>query len=96
MRGTLEENHTRLEHDNGHTDGCDYKAFTTTCLSEFNGKGGSIATMNWLDDMESCFQTCQCAIDQRVRYASIKLKLNALHWWKTIQTSRGITKAYHQ
>ncbi|KAL4579493.1 hypothetical protein LXL04_015642 [Taraxacum kok-saghyz] len=93
VHGTPEENHERPEHDNGRTLGCDYKAFTISSPSEFNGKGGPIAAMNWLDDMESCFQTCQCAFNQRVRYASTKLKLNALHWWTTIKTSRGVAEA---
>ncbi|KAJ9539320.1 hypothetical protein OSB04_032053 [Centaurea solstitialis] len=90
--GGVVENQARTEANNGQTNGCDYKAFTNASPSTFEGKDGPIAAMNWLDDMESCFQTCQCAPTQQVRFASTKLKLNALHWWKTIQSMKGIAE----
>ncbi|KAJ9539277.1 hypothetical protein OSB04_032010 [Centaurea solstitialis] len=78
--GGVVENQARTGANNGQTHGCDYKAFINASPSMFEGKDRPIAAMNWLDDMESCFQTCQCALTQQVRFASTKLKRNALHW----------------
>ncbi|KAJ9546384.1 hypothetical protein OSB04_018927 [Centaurea solstitialis] len=59
--GGVVENQARTEANNGQTHGCDYKAFKNASPSTFEAKDGPITAMNWLDDMEICFQTCQCA-----------------------------------
>ncbi|KAL4590817.1 hypothetical protein LXL04_003760 [Taraxacum kok-saghyz] len=39
---------------------CSYKEFTNTKPTIYYGTGGLVATMDWISNIEVCFETCQC------------------------------------
>ncbi|GJT55834.1 reverse transcriptase domain-containing protein [Tanacetum coccineum] len=67
----------------GNNDGCTYKEFLAYKLRDFNGKGGAIVLIRWIEKMESVMDISGCANNQKVRYASSSLINKALTWWNT-------------
>ncbi|KAK1421742.1 hypothetical protein QVD17_24333 [Tagetes erecta] len=69
--------------------GCLYKGFKDCTPKPFNGKGGAIATYNWISAMEAVINISECREDQAVKYAAHSFEEEAMHWWKTIVQRKG-------
>ncbi|KAI3704673.1 hypothetical protein L1987_74900 [Smallanthus sonchifolius] len=83
-----EENETkRYKHK-----GCSYKTFQDCKPYEFKGTEGGIATLHWLEKMESVIAISKCAKKDQVLYASNSFKNEALEWWNSIISAKGRRK----
>ncbi|KAI3810541.1 hypothetical protein L1987_20158 [Smallanthus sonchifolius] len=83
-----EENETkRYRHK-----GCSYKTFQDCKPYEFKGTEGGIATLHWLEKMESVIAISKCAKKDQVLYASNSFKNEALEWWNSIISAKGRRK----
>ncbi|KAK1415032.1 hypothetical protein QVD17_30801 [Tagetes erecta] len=69
--------------------GCLYKGFKDCTPKPFSGKGGAIATYNWISAMEAVINISECRDDQAVKYAAHSFEEEAMHWWKTIVQRKG-------
>ena len=69
--------------NNENGNGCTYKEFMACKPKEFDGKGGALAYTRWIERMETVINISNCAINQRVKYASCSLTNKALTWWNT-------------
>ncbi|GJQ90879.1 putative reverse transcriptase domain-containing protein [Tanacetum coccineum] len=63
-------NNANRGNGNGGNDRCSYKTFTACNPKEFDGKGGEVALIRWIEKMESVFENSGCTMNQRVRYAA--------------------------
>ncbi|KAI3757722.1 hypothetical protein L6452_05265 [Arctium lappa] len=61
--------------------GCTYKAFLGCHPKEFSGSDNSVACMYWLKEVEMAFESSECDLSQRVKFASQLLRGEALIWW---------------
>ena len=48
----------------------------------FDGIQNLIVAMRWLSDVEGCFFTCSCPVDQKVRCALNLLSSREKDWWR--------------
>ncbi|KAL4583211.1 hypothetical protein LXL04_007778 [Taraxacum kok-saghyz] len=71
---------------------CSYKEFANTKPTIYYGTGGPVATMDWISNIEVCFETCQCQPYLKVRYATTLLQRAALHWWNGVRFTYGISQ----
>ncbi|GKA11131.1 hypothetical protein Tco_0690564 [Tanacetum coccineum] len=72
---------------------CSYKEFIGTKPTVYYRKGGPIVAMDWLRNIEICFETCRCPTYLKVRYATTLLQAAELHWWNGIRATHGIAQA---
>ncbi|CAL8169358.1 unnamed protein product [Prunus armeniaca] len=52
---------------------------------EFHGSVDPAEADAWLTDVERVFEVLQCPDGDRVHLATLLLKGNAYHWWKTVR-----------
>ncbi|GJZ19120.1 putative reverse transcriptase domain-containing protein [Tanacetum coccineum] len=55
---------------NGNRVGCSYKEFLACNPKEYDGKGGDIVLIHWIEKMESVHDMSGCSIDQKVKYTT--------------------------
>ncbi|KAJ9544870.1 LOW QUALITY PROTEIN: hypothetical protein OSB04_024577 [Centaurea solstitialis] len=73
--------------------GCIYKTFSNTYLEKFSGSSGPLALMDWFNKIESYFEICKCAPEQKVRFVVTTFTFVALQWWNTEKVVRYIAEA---
>ncbi|GJX19134.1 putative nucleotidyltransferase, ribonuclease H [Tanacetum coccineum] len=86
---TANVNNVNGENGNGGNNGCSYKTFIACNPKEFDGKGGAVALIRWIEKMESVFDNSGCTANQRVGYAASYFVNKALTWWNTQVQARG-------
>jgi len=59
-----------------------YESFTKCGTKEFDGTLDAVGSMEWLDDIEVVFDSCDCPEDKKVLCATRMLKKSARDWWK--------------
>jgi Ty3 transposon capsid-like protein/Zinc knuckle len=71
--------------------GCSYKTFKSCGAIDYDGKGGSVKFVQWLEKMEDVIEISECSPDQRVKYVTNSFVSEALSWWKAKKnTRRGV------
>ncbi|GJW19459.1 putative reverse transcriptase domain-containing protein [Tanacetum coccineum] len=50
--------------------GCSYKEFLACNPKEYDGKGGVVVLIRWIEKMESVYDMSGCSIDQKVKYTA--------------------------
>ncbi|GJR51200.1 putative reverse transcriptase domain-containing protein [Tanacetum coccineum] len=73
----------------GNNNGCTYKEFLACKPKDFDGKGGAIVLIRWIEKMESVMDISGCVNHRKVRYTSSSLINKALTWWNTQIQARG-------
>ena len=58
------------------------KDFCSHHSESFDGRSDHIHTENWLNDVEELLANLGCTNEQKVAYATYKLKEEAKHWWQ--------------
>ncbi|GJX14289.1 putative reverse transcriptase domain-containing protein [Tanacetum coccineum] len=53
---------------NGGNNGCTFKAFQSCNPKEYDGKGGVIVLIRWIEKMKNVIDNCGCAENQKVRF----------------------------
>ncbi|XP_058775640.1 uncharacterized protein LOC131649918 [Vicia villosa] len=66
--------------------GPDFRAFFRMDPPEFVGGLDSLLAHDWLAGMEKVFQAIQCTEEEKVIFATQKMKGPALRWWNTAST----------
>ncbi|XP_058755199.1 uncharacterized protein LOC131628384 [Vicia villosa] len=66
--------------------GPDFRAFFRMDPPEFVGGLDSLLAHDWLAGMERVFQAIQCTEEEKVIFATQKMKGPALRWWNTAST----------
>ena len=61
--------------------GCTYKQFLDCKPLNFDGTGGAVAFVRWVEKTDSVLRMSKCAPEQRVTYISGLLLDGALSWW---------------
>ncbi|KAI3669785.1 hypothetical protein L6452_41192 [Arctium lappa] len=69
------------------TKGCSYKDFMRCNPKEFAGSDNPIACMYWLKEVEMAFESSECDVLQRVKFASQLLRGEALIWWNLTRSA---------
>ena len=72
---------------------CTYKQFMDCQPLKFNGTGGAVALLQWMEKAESVFARCNCLPVDRVKFASGTLEGAALTWWNTETQVMGLGEA---
>ncbi|GKB36728.1 hypothetical protein Tco_0881670 [Tanacetum coccineum] len=60
--------------------GCSYKDFVACKPKEFDGKGGAVAYIHWVEKMEAVHDISGCGDNQKVKYSVGLLTGRALTW----------------
>ncbi|GKA93770.1 putative reverse transcriptase domain-containing protein [Tanacetum coccineum] len=63
--------------------GCSYKEFVACKQKEFDGKGGAVAYICWVEKIEAVQDISGCGDNQKVKYSAGSLTGRALTWWKS-------------
>ncbi|KAJ9547266.1 hypothetical protein OSB04_019809 [Centaurea solstitialis] len=71
------------------THGCSYKAFVACKPPLYKGERDPVLALRWIEEMEMAFETCRCADEDKVVYASSMLKADALSWWNLETGGKG-------
>ncbi|KAJ9552858.1 hypothetical protein OSB04_016903 [Centaurea solstitialis] len=74
------------------THGCSYKTFAACKPPTYKGERDPVLALRWIEEIEMVFETCRCAVEDKVVYARSMLKADALHWWN-VETGGGGTEA---
>ncbi|GJU17675.1 putative reverse transcriptase domain-containing protein [Tanacetum coccineum] len=82
-------NDNNANNRNGGNNGCSYKTFLACNPRDYDGKGGAIALIRWIEKMKSVIDNSRCAENQKVKYAAISFINKALTWWNTQVQERG-------
>ncbi|GKE64316.1 reverse transcriptase domain-containing protein, partial [Tanacetum coccineum] len=69
--------------------GCSYKDFVACKPKEFDGKGGAVAYICWVEKMEAVQDISGCGDNQKVKYSDGSLTGRALTWWNSEVRTRG-------
>ncbi|GJV11054.1 reverse transcriptase domain-containing protein [Tanacetum coccineum] len=69
--------------------GCSYKEFVAYKPKEFDGMGGAVAYIRWVEKMESVQDMSGCIDHQKVKYTAGLLTGKALTWWNSEIQTRG-------
>ncbi|GJZ18152.1 hypothetical protein Tco_0554275 [Tanacetum coccineum] len=72
--------------------GCSYKEFVACKPKEFDGKGGAVAYIHWVEKMEAV-DISGCGDNQKVKYSVGSLTGRALTWWNSEVRTRGCEAA---
>ncbi|GJX05421.1 putative reverse transcriptase domain-containing protein [Tanacetum coccineum] len=76
--------------------GCSYKEFVACKLKEFDGKGGAVAYICWVEKMEVVQDINGCRDNQKVKYSTSSLTGKALTWWNFEVRTRGREAIIHR
>ncbi|GJW62439.1 reverse transcriptase domain-containing protein [Tanacetum coccineum] len=79
---SIHEDDRNVNVDNGRN-GCSYKDFVACKPKEFDGKGGAVAYICWVDKMEAVQDISGCGDNQKVKYSAGSLTGKALTWWNS-------------
>ncbi|GJS83579.1 hypothetical protein Tco_0750120 [Tanacetum coccineum] len=60
--------------------GCSYKEFVTCKPKDFDGKGGAVAYIRWVEKMEAIQDINGCGDNQKVKYSAGSRTGRALTW----------------
>ncbi|KAJ9546848.1 LOW QUALITY PROTEIN: hypothetical protein OSB04_019391 [Centaurea solstitialis] len=71
------------------THGCSYKEFVACKPPIYKGERDPVLALRWIEEIEMVFETCRCAAEDKVVYARLMLKADALHWWNVETGGRG-------
>ena len=63
--------------------GCSYKDFKNCGPPEFDGSGGAVGYMQWIEKMEAVIARSNCTYDTRITYVTGMLSGDALSWWNS-------------
>nr|GEX12979.1 reverse transcriptase domain-containing protein [Tanacetum cinerariifolium] len=63
--------------------GCSYKEFVACKSKEFDGKGGAVAYIRWVEKIEAVQDINGCGDNRRVKYSAGSLTDRALTWWNS-------------
>ncbi|KAF5755900.1 putative nucleotidyltransferase, Ribonuclease H [Helianthus annuus] len=74
--------------------GCSYWHFLNYKPPKFDGTGGAIAFVKWIESMESIFRMSGCTPEQQVPYVSELFQDGARLWWNLQVRIMGLTTAY--
>src|ERR1043166_5243693 len=77
------------ENRNNRNKGCTYKTFSYCKPPEFTGEEGAVSLLNWIDNIDSVLETCECEPEKQVRYIKSLFRKKALTWWKLLTGKRG-------
>ncbi|GJX40609.1 reverse transcriptase domain-containing protein [Tanacetum coccineum] len=69
--------------------GCTYKEFLACNPKEYDGKGGAIVYIRWIEKMEPVHDMSGCRDSQRVKYTAGLFVGKALTWWNSKIRTRG-------
>ncbi|GJW89615.1 putative reverse transcriptase domain-containing protein [Tanacetum coccineum] len=69
--------------------GCSYKDFVACNSKEFDGKGGTVGYIRWVEKMEAVQDISGCGDNQKVKYFTGSLTGKALTWWNSEVRTRG-------
>nr|GEW73678.1 hypothetical protein [Tanacetum cinerariifolium] len=72
---------------------CSYKKFVACKPKEFDGKGGAVAYIRWVEKMESVQDMSGCRDNKKVKYIVGLLTSKALTWWNFKIQTRGRSAA---
>ncbi|GJU69872.1 hypothetical protein Tco_1256131 [Tanacetum coccineum] len=68
---------------------CSYKDFMACKPKEFDGKGGVVAYIRWVEKMEAVQDISGCGDNQKVKYSPGSLTGRALTWWNSEVRTKG-------
>ncbi|XP_076942079.1 uncharacterized protein LOC143611826 [Bidens hawaiensis] len=74
---------------------CAFKDFQVYKPKEFYGDKGAIATLRWLEEMESIIIISKCTKEESIQYSSQMFKGEALEWWTTLIEVKGRKNLYN-
>ncbi|GJT49330.1 hypothetical protein Tco_0975487 [Tanacetum coccineum] len=63
--------------------GCTYKEFLSCNPKEYNGKGGAVVYILWIEKMESVQDMSGCGDNRKVKYTTGSFAGKALTWWNS-------------
>jgi ABC-type uncharacterized transport system permease subunit len=69
--------------------GCSYKSFKGCDPPKLDGHKISIATYQWVYEMEAVIDISGCTATQAVKYATHSFVSEALFWWDSIKQAKG-------
>ena len=78
MTGNNDNNNETIDNK-----GCTYQEFVKCEPKNFDGDGGALAYLLWMEEMEFIIDRRKCTTAQRVRYVTGSLSGRALTWWNT-------------
>ncbi|KAD4586096.1 hypothetical protein E3N88_23697 [Mikania micrantha] len=73
--------------------GCSFKSFLNCHPHKFKGTEGAVGMLRWVEKVESVFAMCECAEENRVKFATGTLEGPALTWWNTHVQTLGLDGA---
>ncbi|GKE09633.1 putative reverse transcriptase domain-containing protein [Tanacetum coccineum] len=85
---SIPEDNRNVNIGNGRN-GCSYKDFMACKPKEFDGKGGVIAYICWVEKMEAVQDISGYRDNQKVKYSSGSLTGRALTWWSSEVRTKG-------
>nr|GEU99228.1 reverse transcriptase domain-containing protein [Tanacetum cinerariifolium] len=99
-QGNIKSQNDNVADDNIHEDdrnanvgngrnGCSYKDFVACKPKEFDGKGGAVAYIRWVEKIEAVKDISGCGDNQKVKYSAGSLTGRALTWWNSEVRTRG-------
>ncbi|KAL7586867.1 hypothetical protein Lser_V15G40227 [Lactuca serriola] len=65
--------------------GYSYEMFMNCKPPIFNGEIDPVLSSTWIMEIEGTFDTSKCADEDKVIYAAIMLKGEAIHWWGMVK-----------
>ncbi|KAJ9545125.1 hypothetical protein OSB04_024832 [Centaurea solstitialis] len=71
------------------THGCSYKTFVACKPPVYKGERDPVLALRWIEEVEMVFETCKCAAEDKIVFARLMLKADALHWWNVETGGRG-------
>ncbi|KAJ0437172.1 putative retrotransposon gag domain-containing protein [Helianthus annuus] len=74
--------------------GCTYKQFLGCQPLHFDGTGGAVAFVCWVEKTDFILRVSKCAPEHQVTYVSGLFQDGALSWWKLQVQTMGKTAAY--
>ena len=79
----------RQNHQDGGNDGrgCKYKDFMASKPPSLSGSPTPVEVINWISEMETMFESCECSNRQKTALAVPLLKSGVLSWWKLLADS---------
>ena len=79
---------------NNPPNGCTYKQFLDHKPREFDGTGGALAFVRWVEKTDSVLRLSKCDHEHQVKYITGLLLDEALSWWNHQIRTMGETTAY--
>ncbi|KAL7594215.1 hypothetical protein Lser_V15G28366 [Lactuca serriola] len=67
--------------------GCKYKDFMASKPPCLSGSPTPVKVINWISEMETIFESCECIKRQKTALAIPMLKSRVLSWWKLLTNS---------